>query len=454
MQQVNLSRIKTSPQASLKNTGETVLYWMSRDQRAEDNWALLYAQEQALAYKLPLLVLFVVQRQLSHANKEHFSFMLDGLRQVHKDLSKKNIPFILATGKPVDEVLSLATLYNATLIVTDMSPLRAARDTRKEIAEASYVPVHVVDAHNIVPVWEASQKQEYAARTIRPKIHQLLPTYLTPFPALKKHPYQYTQKLPTPNWYAAYSYPKVISQHQDLSWITPSKGRKHVQRFISSTLHAYATDRNDPTKDALSGLSPYLHFGQLSAQHVALAVQDADGIAPKNKDAFLEELIIRRELAENYCYYNAHYDSFDGFPDWAQKTLQKHRNDKREYVYTLEQFENAATHDPLWNAAQQQMIRTGKMHGFIRMYWCKKILEWTETPEVAQKIALHLNDTYELDGRDPNGFTGVAWSIGGVHDRPWFEREVFGKVRYMNLNGAKRKFNVSAYIDRWTANHD
>ncbi len=187
----------------------------------------------------------------------------------------------------------------------------------------------------------------------------------------------------------------------------------------------------------------------LAPQRVALAVQYAH--APREaKDTYLEELIIRRELSDNYCLYNPHYDTVEGFPAWAKTTLNAHRNDPREFVYSYEEFDHGETHDALWNAAQLQMVRTGKMHSYMRMYWAKKILEWSKTPEDALATAIALNDRYELDGRDPNGYVGVAWSIGGVHDRPWFNRPIFGAVRYMNANGCAKKFDVNRYIAQVT----
>ena len=215
---------------------------------------------------------------------------------------------------------------------------------------------------------------------------------------------------------------------------TGGKGsrRDSFRIFLQTKLALYAEKRNDPNQKGQSDLSPYLHFGHLSAQRIALEVRknskDLD-----SKRAFLEELIVRRELSDNYCFYNPHYDRFEGFPAWAQKTLNEHRRDTRDYLYNQEQFENGLTHDPLWNAAQMEMVRKGKMHGYLRMYWAKKILEWTPSPEEAQRIAIYLNDKYELDGRDPNGYTGIAWSIGGVHDRAWGERPVFGKIRLYEL---------------------
>jgi len=222
-----------------------------------------------------------------------------------------------------------------------------------------------------------------------------------------------------------------------------------LQDFIENKIEKYLADKNDPIKDACSGLSAYLHFGQLSAQRVALEI--IKNISKSESvDSFLEELIVRRELSDNYCYYNPLYDSVEGFPEWAKRSLNTQRKEKREFIYTQEVFEAAYTHDPLWNAAQNEMKQSGRMHGYMRMYWAKKILEWTASPEEALKIAIYLNDKYQLDGRDPNGYVGCAWSIGGVHDRAWANRPVYGKIRYMNFNGAKRKFSVDEYIGKWT----
>jgi deoxyribodipyrimidine photo-lyase len=220
-------------------------------------------------------------------------------------------------------------------------------------------------------------------------------------------------------------------------------------QFIAERLPGYDTDRNDPNRSGQSGLSPYLHFGQISAQRVALEVRKADA-RPEAKAAFLEELIVRRELSDNFCFYNPAYDSFEGFHSWAKATLNAHREDRRQFLYSLRQLEAGGSHDPLWNAAQKEMVATGKMHGYLRMYWAKKVLEWTPSPEEAIAIAIYLNDRYSLDGRDPNGYAGIAWSIGGVHDRAWGERPVFGKIRYMSYEGCRRKFGVDRYIKKVT----
>jgi deoxyribodipyrimidine photo-lyase len=232
-----------------------------------------------------------------------------------------------------------------------------------------------------------------------------------------------------------------------VKWLKPgtTEALNSLNRFISGRFGKYSEERNDPTLKGQSDLSPYFHFGQLSPQRAAW---EAYTRAPESesKQAFLEELIVRRELADNFCYFNTKYDQFEGFKDWAKKTLNEHRDDRRDFLYSAEQFERSQTHEDLWNAAQNELVKKGKMHGFMRMYWAKKILEWSESPEEALRTAINLNDKYELDGRDPNGYTGVAWSIGGIHDRAWTERPVYGKIRYMNYNGCKRKFDTSLYI--------
>jgi len=309
------------------------------------------------------------------------------------------------------------------------------------------IPFYEVDSCNIVPCWLASGKAEYGAYTLRGKVKRLLPEFLREFPALQDGLPAWNGRVEGIDWKEAEKSLRVDRSVGEVDWLRPGSkaARKALLKFLDHRLAQYPDERNDPSKDGQSNLSPYLHFGQLSAERVALEVgkSDADDTA---KEAFLEELIVRRELSDNFCYYNPRYDSFDCFPAWARRTLDKHRTDKRRYVYRLEELGNAETHDDLWNAAQMEMVRRGKMHGYMRMYWAKKVLDWTESPEDALRIAIHLNDRYELDGRDPNGYAGIAWSIGGVHDRAWPERPVFGNIRFMSYDGCKRKFNVKAYI--------
>ena len=442
---VNRRRIRLLKDGS--EQGGPVLYWMSRDQRIRDNWALLFAQELALERRKPLAVLFCLVPQFLGATTRQYDFMIQGLREVEKGLTKANIPFFLVTGMPEEEIPRFVDEHGVGALVADFDPLREKRAWRRVVAEKLRIALYEVDAHNIVPCWFASPKQEIGARTLRPKIGRLLSEFLEPFPPLRKHPFLWKKKSVSVDWEAATRTVRA-DPVPPVKWIKPgaTQAAKKLRLFIDKKLSSYDEGRNDPTRDCVSHLSPYLHFGQLSAQRVALDVSKAP-VPATSKDAFLEELIVRRELADNFCYYNEQYDSVEGFPGWSQKTLREHAKDARAYRYTREELEHAQTHDQLWNAAQLEMVRRGKMHGYMRMYWAKKILEWSREPQEALESAIYLNDRYELDGRDPNGYTGIAWSIGGVHDRPWRERPIFGMIRYMSYNGCKSKFDVKAYID-------
>jgi deoxyribodipyrimidine photo-lyase len=422
-----------------------VVYWMSRDQRVKDNWALLYAVSRAKELGTSVSVVFALAPKFLGATRRQYDFMLSGLKEVESDLAKKGIPFSLLVGEPVETLVKYFNENKIAEVVVDFSPLRIGREWRALVARQIPIAMSEVDAHNIVPAWVASDKQEFSARTIRPKIQKLLGEFLVPFPSLPK---QGEALEPKTNWQEI---GKKLECDEGVAPVLQIKsgekaGAKVLNNFINQVLPQYEVLKNDPNKNGQSELSPYLHFGQISAQMVALEV--AKTVRTKSRDAFLEELIIRRELSENFCLFNPHYDSVEGFPNWAKKTLSEHAEDKREYVYSLSDFESAKTHDNLWNSAQQQMVKTGKMHGYMRMYWAKKILEWTKNPEQAMAIAIYLNDKYELDGRDPNGYAGIAWSIGGVHDRPWFNRPVYGMIRYMNASGAKSKFDVGEYSRR------
>jgi deoxyribodipyrimidine photo-lyase len=438
-------RLKTGPERR-----GPVVYWMSRDQRVRDNWALLFAQALALEKKSPLAVVFNLAPAFLEATVRHYGFMLRGLAEAERALADLSIPFVLLRGEPAGTIPVFLKQIDAAALVTDFDPLRVKRRWKREVGERITLPFYGVDAHNIVPCFFVSGKQEFAARTIRPKISRLLRSFLTDFPAPKKMPRSSIGLAADgADWKSVLGSFETDRSVPETRFFEPGAkaAAAALRRFIRERLADYDEARNDPVADGQSGLSPYLHFGQISAQRVALEVRKAR--APlASKKAFLEELIVRRELADNYCFYNDDYDSFAGFPDWAKRTLERHRRDPREYLYSRRELEAGRTHDSLWNAAQLEMVRTGKMHGFMRMYWAKKILEWSETPEDAMAAAVYLNDRYELDGRDPNGYTGCAWSIGGVHDRPWFERPVYGQVRYMSAAGAARKFDVGAYIEK------
>ena len=426
-----------------------VIYWMSRDQRAKDNWALIASQEVAMKRKQQLIVVFCIVDNFLEASARLYLFMIRGLKEVEEELERLNIPFVLLAGNPGKKIPEFIKESDAGVLYTDFDPLKIKREWKDEVGKKINIPFYEIDAHNIVPCFQASAKEEYGAYTFRPKIQQSLTEYLDEFPQLKKMRIVGLQSIKN-NWEEIVRKLKIDKSICEVDWITPGEeaAETALEKFLFKKIKSYSLDRNDPVKDAQSNLSPYIHFGQLSAQRIVLEAEKIE-LPVNDKESFLEELIVRRELADNFCYYNINYDSFEGFQPWAKKTLNDHKKDKREFVYSLKEFENASTHEDLWNAAQRQLTNTGKMHGYMRMYWAKKILEWSESPEEALRIAIYLNDKYELDGRDPNGYTGCAWAIGGVHDRAWSEREVFGKIRYMNRSGCKRKFDIEAYIEKY-----
>ena len=492
---VDRSRVRhlSGPTTLPATAHECVVYWMSRDQRTQDNWALLYARERSVELQLPLCVIFSVVPTFLEATIRQFQFMLRGLSECEGALNSVGIPFFLLTGHPTATVPTFVKEVKPALLITDYSPLRVGRDWKENIgSQLPNVPFEEVDAHNIVPVWMASPKIEYAARTIRPKINKQLDRYLVEIPALEAHPFPWSASVPVScvnvatdasgassssssssaattttthstthstassiDWAAVTASLQVNRDVPEVDWILPGEAaaKAGLHEFLTQRFHLYAK-RNDPNVNGCSNLSPWLHFGQISAQRCAL---EAKKMPSHNggRDSFLEEIIIRRELTDNYCHYNKDgYDTLNGlYPQynndsWAQKSLHIHAGDTREHVYSRDQFEQSQTHDDLWNACQLEMVHRGKMHGFLRMYWAKKILEWTPNPEVALTTAIYLNDKYELDGRDPNGYVGCAWAIAGLHDQGWREREVFGKVRYMNYAGCKRKFSIPNYVER------
>lgn len=370
-----------------------------------------------------------------------------------------NIPFFLLLGKASERLPTFVKENSIGGVICDFSPLRISLQWLDEMKKnlPENIPFAQVDAHNIVPCWEASDKLEYAARTIRNKINSRLEDFLTEYPPLVKHPHDPKIKSHTAvDWEACYASLKCDTSVKAVDWAKPgyTAGIKILEEFIKTRLKGYDQDRNDPNKNGLSNLSPWYHFGHISVQRCIVEVKKYASKCPDSVKAYLEEAIVRRELADNFCYYQPNYDKLEGAYDWARKTLADHAKDKRPSVYSLEQLENAKTGDKLWNASQIQMRVEGKMHGFMRMYWAKKILEWTESPEQALEYAIYLNDKYQLDGRDANGYVGCMWSICGIHDQGWAERAVFGKIRYMNYDGCKRKFDVDRYALKYNHKKD
>ena len=427
------------------NNGKYVLYWMQASQRAEYNHALEYGIYKANKINKPLVVFFGITNSYPEANKRHYYFMLEGLKEVEKDLKKKGIKLVIQNISPEIGVVKLAKF--ASLVVVDRAYTKNERKWIKYVKEMIKCPFVQVESNVIVPIETISSKEEYSAATFRPKIKKILNQYLVPmkYQTIKKQSIDLDIPIfDIEDLRKAISKLKVSNNIEKSKIFIggSSKSRIFLKNFIEKKLDEYSDDKNDPTKQCVSNMSPYLHFGQISPLEIALNILVTDS---PSMNSYLDELIVRRELAANFVFFNPHYDSFDGLNEWQKRTLNEHRADKRDYLYTLEKFERAETHDPYWNGAQKEMMINGKMHGYMRMYWGKKIIEWTKTPQEAYKIALYLNNKYELDGRDPNGFAGIAWCFG-KHDRPWKERAIFGKIRYMNDKGLRRKFDADGYV--------
>jgi deoxyribodipyrimidine photo-lyase len=433
--------------------GSCVVYWMQRSQRAFDNPGLNVAIQAGNLLGKPVVAIFQLVPRSHHSNLRHYYFLVQGLRDIADGLEKRGVGFVLRRY-PEHGILKFLSEVQPCLVIGDENPMREAERRKTKIGRDFSVPFWTVDADVIVPS-KLLGKEHYAARTIRPKIHALLPQFLQPLanPSAKvvwKKPRDLYSMAPElsllDNFTVIRSVGPVSSRVGG-----PEQGRRALQQFLKFRLKDYAANRNHPDLDGTSQLSPYLHFGHIGVHTVALAVKNAHAPLPDRK-AFLEELIVRRELAVNFVRFNSNYENFDASEPWADRSLRIHAGDERKYLYTEQQLENAETHDALWNAAQKQMVLTGWMHGYMRMYWAKKILEWSPSPEVAYEVAVRLNDRYELDGRDPNGYAGIAWAIVGKHDRAWGpERPVYGKIRYMSYASTSRKFNSKAYIERIAA---
>ncbi len=437
-------------------SGQYVLYWMQRAQRSTYNHALEYAIREANARGLPLVAVFGLTQRFPDGNTRSYGFMLEGLGQTRRALRQRGIRLIIALKPPVDAGRGLAG--DAALVVVDRGYLQIERRWRERVAERLPCRLVQVESDVVVPVETVSDKEEYAAYTIRPRIHKHLDEFLVGLEetGLERDSLDDCQDrvgkiggddIDLENIDALLQRLRLRRSADPVDAFRggPDEAQALLEDFVANRLDDYAEGRNHPARDVVSHMSPYLHFGQISPLQVALRVNRAEDVADENRDAYLEELIVRRELSMNFCHFNPDYGTPACLPDWARETLDVHAKDRRETVYSSDDLERGRTHDPYWNAAQLQMVVTGKMHGYMRMYWGKKILEWTPEPEEAFPTALVLNNRYELDGRDPNSYAGVAWCFG-KHDRAWAEREVYGKVRYMSAGGLERKFDMDAYV--------
>jgi deoxyribodipyrimidine photo-lyase len=431
--------------------GDYVLYWMQQSQRAKFNHALEYAVQQANNQGRMLLVAFGLTDDYPEANLRHYTFMLEGLKETQETLASRGIKLVVRCGQPPQVALSLGR--RASMIVCDRGYLRHQIAWRQQVAQESNCRVVQVESDVIVPVEVISDKAEYAARTIRPKIHRHLDSYLVSLKSITVKHHSLAMKIQgidldnIGDLLQKLNLDRSVPPVSDLFKGGTTQAAKRFGAFLRNRLKHYDQHSNQPQTDDISHMSPYLHFGQISPLYLAQQISRTPNALNAAKDSYLEELVVRRELAMNFAFYTSKYDAYACIPGWAQKTLADHQDDQRETVYTRRQLENADTHDPYWNASMLEMKHTGFMHNYMRMYWGKKILEWSTTPQEAFRTTLAINNKYFLDGRDPNSYTGVAW-IYGVHDRAWFERPIFGKTRYMAASGLERKCDIAAYVKK------
>jgi deoxyribodipyrimidine photo-lyase len=454
--------------AQVDADGACVVYWMARTQRGTHNLALDCAVAAARSLDVPLVVAFRLSRGPEHAQLRHVEWMLRGLPEAFDACTARGAHVVLIErgGPTIDE---LAAAARACLVVADDDVMPGARRGRARVAACVDVPFVTVDADVVVP-GSCFPKVEYAARTLRPKLHRVLHQFDDELGSDGRGPSAPAHALPTTLELAGVlvhrrgaGLPGGIDAHLDAARRAglpdragvlanvasgTAAARHRLRTFVDDVLAGYATRRNRPELDATSRISPFIRFGQLAPHEVLRAVRES-GAPDADVAAFVEEFVVRRELAYNLVRWNPLAHSLDGAPGWARRTLATHAGDPRPWHYELDALEQGTTHDPLWNAAQHQLVERGHMHGYVRMYWAKQLLLWRPDPADAFRIALELNDVHHLDGRDPNGIAGVAWAIGGTHDRPWGEREVFGQIRSMTLASTGRKFDSRAYIDRW-----
>ena len=451
------ARVKVRRGGEPDAQGKCVVYWMQRAQRGLDNHAVNLAVEVANELGLPLLVYFAGISNFPHANLRHYIFLQEGLRDVEQDLAARNIAFVMRRA-PHESHEQLLKDAEAAICIGDENPMREPESWRKHLAEVLRIPFWTVDTDVVVPS-KLIDKAQYGAYTIRPRLYKLLPEYLIPY----ENPHA-QHAWTRPEGFLADSLEEDMTRDwKDLDRSVQGSptlhggmhlGLERLELFCTKMLRDYEVQRNKPECDGTSSMSPYLHYGHVGPQTIALAVASAaerDPSLKSAKESYFNELIAWRELAINFVWHTDKYDSAECAEDWARKTIAEHARDEREHLYTVEQLERAETYDELWNAAQIQMVEHGWMHNYMRMYWAKKILEWTPDADAAMQACVYLNDKYFIDGRDPNGYAGIAWAIVGKFDRAWGSRAVFGKRRFMSGASTGRKFDSKLYIRQMQA---
>ena len=437
-----------------RSEGKCVVYWMQRAMRIHENPALDIAIDVANHLGLPVVVYFSVIPNYPNANVRHYHFMQQGLRDVETDAAERGVGFLLRRH-PDNSLEKFLEEVQAAILIGDENPCREPERWRKALARKLKLPYWTVDADVVVPS-AVFGRDYFLLQHMRPHLKQALPRFLLPPANLKpQHPWRRPKNLDTCSLdldlTAGFkTLDRSIGPVDTFTGGTHA-ALKHLKDFITHGLKDYDEKRNHPEIHSTSHLSPYLHFGNIGPLTVALAVEQAcaQGKAPGTAcDRFLDQVIAWRELSVLFVKYNPNYDNWECAEPWARQTLVEHAADPRPYRYTFDRLERAETNDDLWNAAQRQMVTHGWMHNYMRMYWAKMILEWAPDPARAYEWAVILNDRYELDGRDPNGYQGIAWAVVGKHDRPWFNRSIFGLIRPMSGASAAKKFDSKAYIAR------
>jgi deoxyribodipyrimidine photo-lyase len=430
-----------------------VVYWMQRSVRSVDNSALDVAIEAANILALPVVIYFGVIPNYPNANLRHYHFLQQGLRDAAEDAAEREIAFIVRRAP--DTLEAFLEEVRAALLIGDENPCREPERWRRALARRLRIPYWTVDADVVVPS-RVFNRSFALLHHFRPRLKAELPKFLVaPRPVVPQYAWKPRKAV------ARFSlsddittgFTKLDRSIKPVDTLTGGtrSAVKRLNEFLQSDLAAYDENRNHPEIAGTSRLSPYLHFGNIGPLTIALAVEKAAGsgkISSQTKERFLEQLIGWRELAVLFVRHEPSYDTWECAAPWARKTLLEHASDPRPWRYSFEQLERAETHDDLWNAAQREMTATGWMHNTMRMYWAKKILEWAPDPATAFDWAVILNDRYQLDGRDPNGYAGIAWAIVGKLDRPWFNRPVFGLVRPMSGASYRKKFDSATYIRR------
>ena len=400
---INPARIFEFNNKPIKNG--KIIYLCEREVRAKDNFALQFALQKSKELNLPLKI---IHPKINYEYKPKQVFINNQIEQAERQFTQIGLNFEVIEKTP-EEIIKNS---NPALIILDFNPILK----RKYLKNVDF-KIYEIDGHNIIPARFVSNKQEYSAATMRRKIYYNIYPFLTEFDNLTKE--------------------KVEADYI-------------LEDFIKNKLSYYAEYKNDISKDVLSGLSKYLNLGFISSQRVALEIIKS-GVNYINKEVFLEELVVRKELADNFCLYSKNYKDFTSIPNWAKVSLENHMYDIRPYIYSTEELEKAKTHDTLWNATQIQLIREGIIHGYLRMYWAKKILEWTPSPKEGLKMAIYLNDKYAYDSPSANGYVGILWAIAGLHDRAFVDYPITGKIRRMTYDSIKRKYDLGDYLQKYVS---